>query len=270
MSLMSERLRIPLFQFNGPAIGWVVFFALIAASWAVLYVMAASVNAPAGSLTWTPDALLALCRAGADPSVSGWFAGFAMWAVMSLAMMAPTIVPLLLAWQQVASARPDQISSNDFAALVAGYLIVWLGFAALAASLQIAIADAGLLAADLRLNEPGISVAVLAAAGAYQFSRMKDGCLAKCRAPMAYLTANWRPGPQAAMSIGLRHGLDCLGCCWALMLLAFVAGTMNLVWMGLVTTLMIIEKLPDVGRYVTRPLGAVLLASAAAIALDLL
>ena len=101
--------------------------------------------------------------------------------------------------------------------------------------------------------------ALLALAGAYQFSPAKEACLSKCRRPLAFFMAHWDEGP---LRNGLRLGLVCLGCCWALMALAFVGGVMNLAFMGLATVIMGLEKLPDIGRWLTRPLGVALLAGA--------
>jgi len=104
-----------------------------------------------------------------------------------------------------------------------------------------------------------LSVSLLLLAGLYQFSPMKAACLARCRSPLAFFLSEWRGGMTGALHMGLKHGLDCLGCCWALMLLAFVGGTMNLIWMALATVLMTLEKLPSFGRPLTKPVGALLI-----------
>jgi len=249
------------------AISWSAFFVGVAVAWAALFLMAAGGDAGALS-SLTPEALLSLCRAGADPLSAGFGTVFAMWALMALAMMAPTALPFLVTWREIASARPDQMGERAFAMVVAGYLAVWLGFAAGAALAQVALANAALMTVDGRLADGWLAAAVFALAGLYQFSRLKDACLSKCRSPMAFLMAHWRPGDGAALAIGLRHGALCVGCCWALMLLGLAAGTMNLVWMGFATLLMITEKLPAPGQFVTRPLGAGLLAAALAVALN--
>ena len=109
---------------------------------------------------------------------------------------------------------------------------------------------------DSRSN--ALSGALLMGAGAYQFSAIKEACLSKCRMPMTFFMQHWDEGP---LRNGLRLGAVCLGCCWALMLLAFVGGVMNVVFMGLATIIMVFEKLPDLGRYITRPLGGILIAA---------
>jgi predicted metal-binding membrane protein len=108
-----------------------------------------------------------------------------------------------------------------------------------------------------------LTALLLAGAGLYQFSNLKEACLSRCRAPLTFFLERWSPGPQAALKMGGQLGLHCLGCCWALMLLGFVGGTMNLVWMGVATVFMGMEKLPEIGTYLTRPVGYILLVTSA-------
>lgn len=103
-------------------------------------------------------------------------------------------------------------------------------------------------------------VVLLAVAGAYQFSPIKEACLSKCRMPLTFFMQHWEEGPRRN---GLRLGLVCLGCCWALMLLAFVGGVMNLAFMGVATVIMVFKKLLEIGRWVTRPFGFALLVASA-------
>ena len=103
-----------------------------------------------------------------------------------------------------------------------------------------------------------LSGGLLLVAGAYQFTQLKEACLSKCRRPLVFFMQHWEEGP---LRNGLRLGAVCLGCCWALMLLAFVGGVMNLAFMGLATLFMVLEKLPEIGRWLTRPMGALLLLS---------
>ena len=127
---------------------------------------------------------------------------------------------------------------------MAGYLAVWLGFSVIAAGAQMALFNAGLLTAFGDSRSGALSAALLALAGAYQFSPAKEACLSKCRRPLVFFMAHWDEGP---LRNGLRLGLVCLGCCWALMALAFVGGVMNLAFMGLATVIMVLEKLPRSG-----------------------
>ncbi|MFC2969049.1 DUF2182 domain-containing protein [Acidimangrovimonas pyrenivorans] len=238
---------------------WGGFFALVLAAWAILWLMAQQQAGGPGAVA--PGFWTALCGGGAASAAP--LAVTLMWAVMAAAMMAPTAAPSLRTYLDLGHAGAG--GAAGFVALLAGYLAVWavasLGFG----SAQLALARAGLLTPAGQSTSLGLSAALCAVAGAYQFSRLKEACLSQCRAPLTFFLQHWRPGPSGALEMGLRLGAVCLGCCWALMGLAFVGGMANLWWMGLATLLMVFEKLPDLGRPLTRPLGVVLLAAAAAL-----
>jgi predicted metal-binding membrane protein len=234
---------------------WLGFFALVLGAWGVLMWMSAASQLPPGSEAFGADYWRSICAV--SPGIAGFPAVFGMWAVMSAAMMAPTALPAFRTYLDLGYAGAG--SSAGFWALIAGYLFAWMGFSVLAAALQLGLASAGWLRPDGVLLAPGASAALLVLAGLYQLSPAKAACLSKCRAPLTFFVANWRDGAAGAAAMGLRLGLVCVGCCWALMLLAFVGGTMNLAFMGLATLVMVLEKLPDVGRLLTRPLAAVLI-----------
>lgn len=247
---------------------WGLFYGLVLAAWGVLIAMVAAEDAPllpAGALDFSTAAALwrALCVAADGASLP---ALTAMWALMALAMMAPTAVPMLSTYRDLAASPRADRPGLSFWALTGGYLAVWLGFAAVAAALQQQLAGAGLLAPQGLSLSDALSAALLVGAGLYQFSALKEACLRRCRSPLAYYLAHWRDGPGGAFRMGLAQGVACLGCCWALMLLGFVGGTMNLAWMAGATVLMTLEKLPVTGRALTRPLGAVLIAAGTAVA----
>lgn len=244
------------------SVSWLAFYAVILCAWAVLWVMVQDRAAFAGP--WGLELLAGLCRAGAADAGFGGL--YAMWAAMSVAMMAPTAVPAIRTWGRMPTAASG--GAGGMAALVAGYLAVWLGASGAFAAAQGALAGQGWLAPDGASLSPMLNAALCALAGGYQFSRLKAACLSKCRLPLTFFLERWRPGPDGAFRSGLDLGIVCLGCCWALMALAFVGGMASLVWMGLATALMVVEKLPDIGRPVTRPLGWVLLAAALAFAVQ--
>lgn len=235
---------------------WLGFYAIIVGAWIALYV--ASLAAPwQGALA--EDRLSfwrSLCVSSAE---AGFFATFGMWALMSLAMMMPTLVPALRAFDDLKAAKASDPAAMT--ALAGAYGTVWLGFSALAALLQGALARWSLIAPDGGSMSLWLTGALLLGAGAYQFSALKHACLAKCRHPVAFFMEHWRPGNAAAFAMGLRLGGYCLGCCWALMLLGFVGGAMDIVWMGFATLFMVVEKLRGVGRFVSAPAGLLLTAS---------
>jgi predicted metal-binding membrane protein len=217
---------------------WLALFGGVLAMWALLFAM--SVPAAETGGLWD-----AICRAGAGEA--GFAGAVLMWALMSGAMMAPTALP--------AFATFDDLPGTDgrgFASLVGGYLLVWLGFALLAALLQVTLAGQGALSALGQSQSKWLTGGLFLLAGAYQFTALKEACLSRCRAPLTFFMAHWTDGP---FRNGLRLGADCLGCCWALMLLAFVGGTMSLAFMGLAMVLMTLEKLPELGTHITKPLG---------------
>lgn len=198
----------------------------------------------------------------------GW-PGFAavtlVWFVMSVAMMLPSAAPMVRTYCDIAEAAAIKGESVQHPlVLVAGYLTVWLaasaGFAALAYGVQVA---AGVV------DSVWPASAALALAGAYQFSSLKEACLKKCRDPFTTLFARWSTRGRAVFRLGLEQGLWCLGCCWALMLVMFAVGTMNLLWMALLGLLAIVEK-QETSRLPSRISGTILLVWAAALPVFLL
>lgn len=231
---------------------WLAFFAALLLGWLALFAMA--VPAELRGLERSLGTALIDILCGGTLSGTGYGGALAMWALMAAAMMAPTALPAFVTYDNLGHVAP-----TAFGRLVGGYLLAWLGFSALAAAAQIGLYRLGLLGSLGQSLSAPLTACLLAAAGAYQFTPLKEACLSRCRAPLSFFLQHWDEGP---LRNGLRLGLDCIGCCWALMLLAFIGGTMNLAFMGLAMLLMTLEKLPDLGRRLTRPLGAVLLAAA--------
>lgn len=190
------------------------------------------------------------------------------WLLMSAAMMLPTTLPLLELFRRVSANHPRH--RQLLALVVTGYLLVWGAF-----GLAAHLATLGLLAlvresAWLTFNGWAIGALVLGLAGLFQFSNLKHRCLEACRTPTIFVARAWqRPGRrQAAFGLGLVHGLTCVGCCWALMLLMFVVGTGSVGWMLALGAMMAAEKNLPVGRKLSAPLGIVLLAVSATLAVS--
>ena len=236
---------------------WLLVFGLILFAWAALFVLAVRADLRSAAQLYGADFWDALCTVTLDGA--GYANAALMWALMAAAMMAPTALPAFATYDDL-----GRSTQTRFGALVLGYLSVWLGFSLLAGALQMGLFTAGLVSAFGDSMSVWLSAGLLLVAGLYQFSPVKEACLSKCRAPLTFFMAHWEEGP---LRNGLRLGLVCLGCCWALMLLAFVGGVMNIAFMGLATLIMVIEKLPRYGRILTRPLGAVLILSATTLAL---
>ena len=169
---------------------------------------------------------------------------FAMWAAMMIGMMLPSAAPTLLIYGMVArrgdGATDAPLRVHMFAG---GYLVAWTVFSAVATIAQRAFTSADLLSPMMEARTPLASGAMLLTAGAYQLTPLKRACLRACQSPAAFLAKHWRSGRAGAFRIGLVHGWYCLGCCWALMLLLFAGGVMNLAVIVGLTVFLLIEKL---------------------------
>jgi predicted metal-binding membrane protein len=182
---------------------------------------------------------------------------FVMWGTMMVAMMLPTAAPTVLlvttlAWDR--TANPNFIPARAML-FALGYLLVWCGFSLAATLTQWRLNEAGLLSETMAFGSAMLANAVLIAAGAYQWTPLKDTCLRHCRSPSQFLIRHWREGSLGAVEIGVRHGLFCLGCCWMLMALLFVGGLMNLAWVGAITILVLLEKTMPLGDWMSRLIG---------------
>ena len=237
---------------------WLSLFGGVLAAWAALYAMAIPAEIRAASRLFGSDFWTGLCAV--TPDMAGYGRMVLMWALMATAMMLPTALPALRAYDDLGASGA---STRPFA-FVVGFLAIWFGFAVLAAALQMALFQADIVSSFGDSRSATLSATLLAVAGLYQFSALKESCASKCRAPISFFLQHWEEG---AVRMGLRLGATCLGCCWALMLLAFVGGVMSLAFMGLATLIMVIEKLPEIGRWISRPLGVALLGGAAWVAL---
>jgi predicted metal-binding membrane protein len=193
----------------------------------------------------------------------------AMWAVMMVAMMVPTAVPMTLVYAAVA--RKAAVQHNPIAptfVFVAGYAAVWGLFSIAATAAQGGLEQAALLSPMMVSTSSIFGAIVLLAAGAYQFTRYKRACLRHCRGPAAFLAHFWRAGSFGAFRMGTRLGLYCLGCCWILMALLFVGGVMSLFWIATLAVFVLLEKAAPFGERMSRVAGGgLILAGVLALAL---
>lgn len=192
---------------------------------------------------------------------------FLMWAVMMAGMMLPSAAPTILLYGAVVrnSPQPDRPVARGYA-FAGGYLLAWTGFSILATLVQWQLAEAALLSPMMEAASPLLGALLLIVAGIYQWTPLKQACLSQCRSPMSYLTQAWRPGVSGALRMGAGHGLFCLGCCWALMLLLFFGGVMSLLWIAGLTLFVLLEKVAPFGAWVGRISGAGLIAAGAGVA----
>jgi predicted metal-binding membrane protein len=205
--------------------------------------------------------LRALCMpvTGAAGSSAAAALTLAMWCAMVLAMMLPTAAPMVMTYAdlaETAAAKGEPVVSP--LVLTAGYILVWFGAAAVLTLLQMLLARAGELNA-MAVANPYIAGAMFLAAGLYQFSALKQACLSQCQHPFRFFFGHWTSDPVGVFGIGVHLGFYCLGCCWAIMLLMFAVGLMNVVWMAILGIVMAIEKLGTTARF-SRVAGIVFIA----------
>ncbi len=191
---------------------------------------------------------------------------FAMWAIMMVGMMTPSVAPVVLLYARTALGA--QAMGKPFAAaswFAAGYLAAWLVFALAATTGQWSLEWAALLTPMMKSASRMFGGWLLIAAGAYQWTPFKNNCLNHCRAPLTFIQRHggFKPGKAASLKLGMLHGAYCVGCCWALMALLFVGGVMNLFWIAALMVLVLLEKITPWGLVVARVAGLIAVASGA-------
>jgi predicted metal-binding membrane protein len=242
----AERIRSP----DAPAhLEWLVrrdrgvaavaLVLLTALAWMYLFRMSASTGATATEA----EMHAAMGMAG----MSGWnpsdvAALFVMWVVMMVGMMLPSAAPMILLVAGTHRRQGGPHAQARTAAFAAGYLIAWIEFSLAAALAQAALHAGALMSPSMATQSARISGAIFLAAGLYQWLPLKHACLAHCRSPVHFLSEHWREGISGAFTLGLQHGLFCIGCCWVLMALLFAAGVMNLAWVAAIGALVLVEK----------------------------
>jgi predicted metal-binding membrane protein len=185
---------------------------------------------------------------------------WAMWVVMMTAMMLPSASPLLLLYGVAARRTAHATAGRQIYALAAGYLMIWTAFSLAATALQRGLASLLLVSPMMEATSSRLSAALLLIAGVYQLTPIKHACLRLCRSPLGFLMSRWRQGWSGAFAMGVEHGAYCVGCCWALMLLLFAGGVMNLAVIAALTAFVAVEKLAPPGMQAARISGVLLLA----------
>ena len=189
---------------------------------------------------------------------------FLMWSVMMVGMMLPSAAPAITLYGTMV--RKGHESGRGLPSawiFVAGYIAVWTAFSLAATLLQAGLTTGRLLTPMMESASLPLSSSLLIVAGIYQWLPLKDTCLEKCRAPLSFFMFRWKPGARGAFRMGAEHGVFCVGCCWALMLLLFAVGVMNLLWVALITGFVLIEKLLPAGRTIGRVAGLGLIVAGA-------
>ena len=191
---------------------------------------------------------------------------FVMWAIMMIGMMAPSVAPMILMYARVGrQGRADGkplVATGWFAA---GYVLAWVGFSLAATLIQWMVEREALLDSRMASASNVLGGIVLIVAGVYQWSPLKDACLAQCQSPLGFLMRHggFRSDLPGCLLLGLRHGAYCIGCCWVLMLLLFVVGVMNTLWIALLALLVLLEKITPFGVWIARAAGVICFAAGA-------
>ncbi len=216
------------------------------------------------SVTWavlcTPTFGISLMPEGTW-GVSGFLLVGLMWAAMTLAMMLPSAAPMIYTYAEIAdtAARKHEKVVSPFV-LTAGYAAVWFLFATTATIAQFLLTEAAVLNPSMASASGLFSGAVFIVAGVYQFSALKSACLIQCRSPFPFFFTNWQTTPRGVFRLGFKQGLFCFGCCWAMMLVMFAVGIMNVVWMAALGILMTVEKMTVTNR-LTHAIGVAAIAA---------
>lgn len=194
-----------------------------------------------------------------------------LWGVMMVAMMFPAMTPIVGLFRSIAKRKQEQgLSFTPAWVFIGGYVTLWTLTGSVGYAADVAIQTLPEQFPTLRTYGAVIGGLTLAGAGIYQLTPLKYLCLSQCRSPLGFLLGSWRDGYMGAFRMGLEHGLYCLGCCWSLMTILFVVGTMNLVWMGLLSAVIFAEKIVPYGVELGKASGIALVAFGLALSLGML
>jgi predicted metal-binding membrane protein len=204
------------------------------------------------------DAFLFAMPMTGDWSLTDFLLLFLMWFIMMVAMMTASVAPLILLFAMVNRQKQQQNPFVPTVYLLAGYFAIWAMFSLGATVLQWALQQAAWLNPDMKITYRTLGGVILLIAGLFQFSPFKQQCLYYCQSPIDFIHKKWKNGKKGAFQMGMANGLYCLGCCWILMVVLFVAGIMNLLWIALIGLFVLVEKLVRKGRLISYAAGAVL------------
>jgi predicted metal-binding membrane protein len=186
---------------------------------------------------------------------------FLMWFVMMIAMMTPSVIPLVLVFTLIN--RKRQQRQNPFVPsgyLLSGYFVVWAAFSLFATLLQWLLQQVSLLNPEMITTSKILGGFILILAGVFQFTSLKGSCLRYCRTPIGFIHQYWKDGKSGALRMGIQNGIYCLGCCWILMLLLFVSGIMNILWIAIISLFVLIEKVLSSVKVISFIAGMALMA----------
>lgn len=236
-------------RYDSVVIGALVLTTLVAAVYTLLGI---GMNMSAWEMTAMPSNMPMPVSAWTPMHASMMFL---MWWIMMIAMMLPSAAPMILLYSRVGRRQHKADSIHTSGLFGIGYLVVWGAFS-LGATIVHGVGEhVALINGMMAVSGTWLAFVIFITAGVWQFLPMKARCLEACRQPIEFLSKIWTPGRVGAFQMGLQHGLFCVGCCWAMMLLLFVGGVMNLYWIAGLAGLALIEKLGAKWRLVSYAIG---------------
>jgi len=240
-------------------------------AWAYVLWLAKHMDMPDPSMSGMDMGMGAMAPQVRPWSIPDLLFSFTMWSVMMAGMMLPSVAPVILLYVLVgrqAEAQQKPLAATGW--FVGGYLLAWTGFSLLATLLQAVLNQATLLTPALASTNNILGGIILIVAGLYQWTSLKDRCLANCRAPLFFIQRHggFKRRALPSLGLGLQHGLYCIGCCWALMLLLFVGGVMNIAWIAGIAAVVLLEKIMTDGQNVSRVIGLGLIVGGVTLALQ--
>jgi predicted metal-binding membrane protein len=231
---------------------------ICAVAWAYLV----HLNGQASSGHTSPTAMAGMAMStDTAGGVSGVLLTFIMWAVMMVGMMGPSAAPTLLLFAASQARRGARGAPTLTLLFGVGYLTIWLAFSVAATVAHWALDQTMLLSSTAAVASRHVAGALCIGAGVYQLTPLKRGCLQHCQSPVSFLMSHWRDGRRGAFQMGLRHGMYCLGCCWALMALLFAVGVMNLMAVALLTVFILAERVGRGGTIISRVGGVAMIST---------
>ena len=235
--------------------------AVTALAWAYLFFLVSRMQS-AGAMDMASEMAMPQSRSWGTVEV---LLLFVMWLVMMIAMMLPSVAPMILIFARMDRQRGGTRVPGAAAILVVGYLMVWAGFSGLASIAQWQLHNAALVSSMMVSTSSTLGGILLLSAGVFQFTPLKRGCLMRCRSPLSFLMSEWRDGRWGTLVMGMKHGVYCAGCCAVLMTLLFVAGVMNLLWVATIAAFILVEKVAPRGKTIGHVAGAGLIVAGIAL-----
>lgn len=204
----------------------------------------------------TPERYFGMPSLGKNWDLADATQVFIMWIMMMIAMMLPTAAPMIICYNDILNNQSD--SKDNLASVtsfISGYLLVWGAYSLLAVAAQWLMLQNGLINDMMVGANAKLNGSILIVAGLYQWTSLKEVCLTHCRTPLQFFLSSWQPGIKGALRMGAKHGAFCVGCCWALMILMFFFGLMNLLWIAGLSLIMLTEKIIPRGDLFGKVIG---------------